>query len=381
MKRKKILKGITFVISVLILILSLGVLGESKWLTTQIATIFFPYMFSWVLIISSIIILIYVYKLTKVKWKFLTLGKMNIIILIMVIISFLATSFEFVNYKQAIRENGADINPFSSITAFGKMSKPDEKIVYATKEREDLSVSVYKPEKKSKKKLKPVYVYIHGGGWSSSDSESNSNYHKIWRDEGYVSFSVNYRLAREDRPTWNKQIEDVNDAMKWIRDNAKKYGGDPDRIVLSGESAGGNLALVYGGKVSQGTLDGPLPKALTVMYPAIDMKWTSENARFMTPFVLHGIVERYIGGSLENYPNRVRAIDPTTYVNKKLPPTLIIHGEKDTMVTIDGSRKYINELENLGVKNQFAEIPYSNHGTSIKVNFDITMNFLKNIQR
>lgn len=379
MRKKRIIKGITLIILVLLLILSLGVLGKSKWLITQIATIFFPYMFSWVLIISSIIILIYVYKLTKVKWKLSILGKTNIIILVMAIMSFLATSFEFVHYKQVIRENGADINPFSSITAMGKMSKPDEKIVYATKEREDLSVSVYKSENKNKEKLKPVYVYIHGGGWSSGHSESNSNYHKMWSDEGYVSFSVNYRLAREDRPTWNKQIEDVNDAMKWIRDNAEKYGGDSDRIVLSGESAGGNLALVYGGKVSEGTLDGPVPKALTVMYPAIDMKWTSENARFMTPFVLHGIVERYIGGSLENHPNRIMEIDPTTYVNKKLPPTLIIHGEKDTMVTIDGSKRYINKLEKLGIKNQLAEIPYSNHGTSTTVNFDITMNFLRNI--
>ena len=56
-----------------------------------------------------------------------------------------------------------------------------------------------------------------------------------------------------------------------------------------------------------------------------------------------------------------------------------IHGQKDTMVTINGSREYIAEIEKLGIKNQLAEIPYCNHGTSTKVNYDITMNFLKDI--
>ena len=94
----------------------------------------------------------------------------------------------------------------------------------------------------------------------------------MFKENGYVSFSINYRLAADDRPTWDKAIEDVNDAMKWIYENAKSYGGDPERIFLSGESAGGNLALVYGGRVSEGSLDGPIPKALTVLYPAIDME-------------------------------------------------------------------------------------------------------------
>lgn len=224
-----------------------------------------------------------------------------------------------------------------------------------------------------------MYVYVHGGGWGSGDAESNSNYHQMMKDEGYVSFSINYRLAKPNRPTWDKQIEDVNDAMKWIYENAKNYGGDSERIFLAGESAGGNLALVYGGQVSQGLIDGPVPKALTVIFPAIDMKWTSENARFMTSSVIEGIVETYIGGHLEDYPNRVSFIDPRTYINDKLPPTLIIHGLKDAMVTVNGSRDYIEKINKLGIKNQLAEIPYSNHGTSIQGNFEITMNFLKEI--
>ena len=383
MKIKKIVKGLAkgflFVISIIMLIISLGVLGKDEWVITQIATIFYPNVYSMIFLATLFILGIYIYKLSKTKWNIKILSKTSIAILLMAVISFTSVGLEFFNYRQSVRANGADLNILSSFKAIGKFGIPDEKVIYATKEGEDLSISIYKPGNTSNENLRPVYVYVHGGGWSSSNSESNANYHQMMKEEGYVSFSVNYRLAKKGRPTWDKQIEDVNDAMKWIYDNAKKYGGDPERIFLSGESAGGNLALVYGGRVSEGSLDGPLPKALTVIYPAIDMKWTSVNARFMTPFVLPGIVETYIGGSLDDFPDRVKAIDPRTYINKNLPPTLIIHGKKDTMVTIDGSRDYIKKVDALGVRNQLAEIPYSNHGTSAKVNFDITMNFLKDI--
>lgn len=377
---KKLLKGIAIVISVLMLIISIGVLGKDEWLITQIATISFPEMFSWVLIISLLFLAIGIYKLAKEKWNLKALSKTSVTIILLSAICFAATSIEFVHYRNAIVKNGADVTILSGMNAVGKMGVPDEKVVYATKEGEELSISIYKPEQENLKELRPIYVYVHGGGWSNGNSESNANYHQMMREEGYVSFSINYRLATDDRPTWDKQIEDVNDAMKWIYKNAKIYGGDPERIFLSGESAGGNLALVYGGRVSEGSLDGPMPKALTVMYPAIDLQWTSENARFMTPSNIPGFVETYIGGNLYDYPDRVKAINPLTFINENLPPVLIIHGQKDTMVTINDSREYISDLERLGVRNQLAEIPFSNHNTSAKVNFDITMSFLKGIK-
>lgn len=380
MKKKNILKKIMLIISIIVFIMNLGLLGKNEWFITQVATICYPAMYSWGFIISFLIIAICIYELAKEKWNIKALSKISIIIFTISAISLITVTSEFIHYRNAIVKNGADINIFSGFKAGGANPlEPDEKIVYATKDNEKLSISIYKPNIENINELRPVYVYIHGGGWNSSDSESNANYHNMFKEKGYVSFSINYRLATDESPTWDKAIEDVNDAMKWIYENAKNYGGDPERIFLSGESAGGNIALVYGGRVSEGSLDGPIPKALTVMYPAIDLEWTSKNAKFMTPFVLPGIVEKYIGGNLDDYPDRVKAINPMTYINKELPPVLIIHGQKDTMVTINGSREYIEEVNKLGIKNQLAEIPYSNHGTSAEVNFDITMNFLKDI--
>lgn len=379
MKKRGILEKFTLVISIILAMFSLGVLGKDEWVITQIATIFFPMLFSLTFTVSAVILLSYLYKLYTSKWDLKSLSRIGILTLSLALISFGATSVEYISYRNAFVSNGAkSVGIFSSFSAMAKMSTPDEQVVYASKEGEDLTISIYNP-KHTDQELRPVYVYVHGGGWGSGDAESNSNYHQMMKDEGYVSFSINYRLAKPNRPTWDKQIEDVNDAMKWIYENAKNYGGDSERIFLAGESAGGNLALVYGGQVSQGLIDGPVPKALTVIFPAIDMKWTSENARFMTSSVIEGIVETYIGGHLEDYPNRVSFIDPRTYINDKLPPTLIIHGLKDTMVTVNGSRDYIEKINKLGIKNQLAEIPYSNHGTSIQGNFEITMNFLKEI--
>lgn len=59
----------------------------------------------------------------------------------------------------------------------------------------------------------------------------------------------------------------------------------------------------------------------------------------------------------------MEAIDPFTYINENMPPVLIIHGEKDTLVSVTGSEAYVAKLSELGVKNKLVEIPFCNHGT------------------
>lgn len=201
--------------------------------------------------------------------------------------------------------------------------------------------------------------------------------HRNMSESGYLGFSINYRLATDEKGTWDTAINDCADAMKWIYEHAEEYGGDPNRIVLSGESAGGHLALLYTSRVTDKSLDGPIPKAVGVMYPAIDLNWTSKNARYLTSGTIPGIVERYIGGSLDEYPDRVKAIDPFTHINENMPPVLIIHGKKDTMVTVTGSERYVEKLTELGVENKLLEIPYCNHGTI--GNETLIRSFLKGI--
>lgn len=92
------------------------------------------------------------------------------------------------------------------------------------------------------KKIKPIVIDIHGGGFISSYKEMDSLFANYLAQRGYIVFNVNYRLAY---PKFNvfDQIDDISNAVKWIIENASKYGGNIDDMYIVGHSAGGVLAL------------------------------------------------------------------------------------------------------------------------------------------
>jgi acetyl esterase/lipase len=88
----------------------------------------------------------------------------------------------------------------------------------------------------------PVYVYFHGGGWTSGDKASLTKYCASQAEGGMVAVNVNYRRA--PRFHMAHVLQDANAALAWVRDNIAGYGGDPARIVLGGDSAGGQIAAL-----------------------------------------------------------------------------------------------------------------------------------------
>ncbi len=88
----------------------------------------------------------------------------------------------------------------------------------------------------------PVYVYFHGGGWTSGDKASLTKYCASQAAGGMVAVNVNYRKA--PRFQMAHVLADANAALAWVRQNIAGYGGDPSRIVLGGDSAGGQIAAL-----------------------------------------------------------------------------------------------------------------------------------------
>lgn len=88
----------------------------------------------------------------------------------------------------------------------------------------------------------PVYVYFHGGGWTSGDKASLTKYCASQATAGMVAVNVNYRMA--PRFHMAHVLADANAALAWVRDNIAGFGGDPARIVLGGDSAGGQIAAL-----------------------------------------------------------------------------------------------------------------------------------------
>ena len=112
-------------------------------------------------------------------------------------------------------------------------------IVYREIDGLELTLDVYRP--RSQSGPLPAVLYIHGGGFSMLSKETHWLMAMMFARRGFVVFNIDYRLA----PKWTypAATEDACAAFTWIAENGDKYGVDLDRLVIAGESAGGNLSL------------------------------------------------------------------------------------------------------------------------------------------
>ncbi|MEZ4299937.1 MAG: alpha/beta hydrolase fold domain-containing protein [Polyangiaceae bacterium] len=114
--------------------------------------------------------------------------------------------------------------------------------------------------------LRPAVVYIHGGAFCMLSKDTHRVMALPFVRRGYVVFNINYRLGPTHR--YPAPLEDAAAALTWVVDNAERYGADPRRLILAGESAGGNLvtALTY---IASHPTEEPFAKALFDRAPTL----------------------------------------------------------------------------------------------------------------
>jgi acetyl esterase len=116
----------------------------------------------------------------------------------------------------------------------------ERNVVYGPTKRTEHRLDVYVPSSKTSSHAPlPVVMYVHGGGFAMLSKETHRVMAFAIASRGYLTFNVNYRLG--PRHLYPAPLEDVTEALAWVHAHAAEYGGDPNRIVIAGESAGGNL--------------------------------------------------------------------------------------------------------------------------------------------
>jgi acetyl esterase len=108
---------------------------------------------------------------------------------------------------------------------------------YRPTDDEAHTLDVYMPMRAPKPQ--PTLLYVHGGGFSMCSKETHRVMALAYARKGYLVFLINYRLGRKH--LFPAPIEDAVEALLWVRDNCAYFGGDPTRLAVAGESAGGNL--------------------------------------------------------------------------------------------------------------------------------------------
>ncbi|MDN2564972.1 alpha/beta hydrolase [Aquibium sp. A9E412] len=103
----------------------------------------------------------------------------------------------------------------------------------------------------------PVVIYVHGGGWLKGSRKKVYALPDWLTARGYMLVAIDYRKV--PATTIDGQVEDVAAAVRWVRANIRRYGGDPERIVLMGHSAGAHLVAMVAAKKKGGNLRGVIP--------------------------------------------------------------------------------------------------------------------------
>src|ERR1019366_3858232 len=147
-----------------------------------------------------------------------------------------SAGFKVVDEEKFLKENY--FVRFEKMAIYAE-TKVQRGIPYAEPKNERQMLDVYAP---TKGKNLPVVVWIHGGGWRRGDRADMQKKPQAFVDKGFVLVSISYRFV--PKVTVNEMAGDVAQAIHWTHDHAKDYGGDPDRIIVMGHSAGAQLAAL-----------------------------------------------------------------------------------------------------------------------------------------
>lgn len=241
-------------------------------------------------------------------------------------------------------------------------------VVYGHKMGVALTMDVFKP-------AKPNHIavaFIVSGGWVSDHRAINPFLAKFFTDKGITVFEV----VHGSQPKFQlpEIISDVNRAIRFIRTNAANYSVAPNKIGVTGMSAGGHLSLILGAFGGPGNAASKDPveressevNAIACFYPPTDFLNWGKTGQSALEFPMLRVFWPAFGvtaqTSHETLLKMGRDFSPIYGITTKFPPTLIFHGDADTLVPIQQSELFMKKLESAGVPHRLVVKPGHSHG-------------------
>jgi acetyl esterase/lipase len=261
-------------------------------------------------------------------------------------------------------------------------------ITYSTSNNTELKLDLYLP--KNRPAPLPTLVLFHGGGWVGGQKERNVFQLLPYLSLGWAVINVEYRLARNSPAP--AAVEDCRCALRWIAYHAKEYNFDISKIVLTGGSAGGHLALITGMLPAQSIFDRQCPTVDSVRWKS-GIEPNVNVAAIVNWYGITDVADLLDGqnskhyaiewfGSLENRKELAQRVSPITYVRPGLPPIITIHGDEDDIVPYSHAVRLHAALEKAGVPNKLITIHGGKHGgfnrEALKNSFAVIREFLRN---
>lgn len=217
----------------------------------------------------------------------------------------------------------------------------------------------------------PVLFQIHGGAWTHKMGSKNEQgiplMNRLAR-RGWICVAIDYRLS--PKATFPEHIIDCKKALVWVKHHIADYGGNPDFIVVTGGSAGGHLSSLL---------------SLTENNPAFQPGFENEDTRVNGCIPFYGIydfldeqaLQRHKGledileksilkSSKQDNPDLYRLASPMSHIHQDAPPFMVIQGDKDTLVSLDETRYFVERLSQVSTSPVvYSEIPGAQHAFDI----------------
>jgi acetyl esterase/lipase len=209
----------------------------------------------------------------------------------------------------------------------------------------------------------PAVLCVHGGGFRAGNREGHNRLCLTLAQHGFVAATVDYRLAPKYQ--FPAAVYDVKAAIRWLRANAGAYHIDPDRIGVTGDSAGGHLAYFLGatGGVQQFEGDDGNPGLSSRANCVVSYYGPSDFTRSYGKSVdAHIVLPMFFGGNLEQARLKHIIGSPLNWVTPEAPPTLIIHGTEDKYVAYEQAIWMHDRLAACGVEVELLTLPGAGHG-------------------
>ena len=220
-------------------------------------------------------------------------------------------------------------------------------VLFATPDGHPLRLDIYEP-RRAATAPRPAILLVHGGAWFQREaSVLDFGLHQRWlAGQGYVVFDAHYRFGAG----WPAPLADVKSAQCWVKANAARFGADPTRIALMGHAAGGHLALLAAYTAGD---DEHVCAVIASDAPTDLRLWPAQP---------DSAISALLGGLPAEQPAAYAEASPVTHVRAGLPPTLLIHGQRNRLVSPSHAELLTNHLRAEGVTAVNLRIPWGRHG-------------------
>ena len=227
-----------------------------------------------------------------------------------------------------------------------------EPLTYSNIEGTDLSLDFYRALSGGPA---PLIIVIHGGSWRSGDNKDFVGMNRYLAGRGFAVADIIYRLA----PKWKfpAAIDDVRAAISFLRARADGLKIDPNQLVLLGRSAGGQIALAAAYSVKDAGIRGVIS-----VYGPTDFYWAWDHPGNPAVIDTRTNLRDYVGGSPSDLSSLYDAASPIRLVTSASPPTLLLHGGRDELVSPEDSSRLNERLTEAGIAHLYISLPWATHG-------------------